>query len=120
MQHKSKSIRPFIGSKNYETSRNFYQDLGFEESIISHDMSYFQSGEMGFYLQDAYVKDWIDNTMIFMEVVDVKRFYKELLALNLPSKYEGVRVVPIREESWGRECFVHDPAGVLWHFGEFF
>jgi hypothetical protein len=120
MQHKSKSIRPFIGSKNFKISRNFYQDLGFEEIIISHDMSYFQSGEMGFYLQDAYVKDWIDNTMIFMEVEDVKRFWNELLTLNLPSKYEGVRIVPIREESWGRECFVHDPAGVLWHFGEFF
>jgi hypothetical protein len=120
MQHNSKSIRPFIGSKNFKISRNFYRDLGFEESIISHDMSYFKSGEMGFYLQDAYVKDWIDNTMIFMEVDDVKRFFKELLVLNLPSKYEGVRLVPIREEEWGRECFLHDPSGILWHFGEFF
>lgn len=22
-------------------------------------------------------------------------------------------------EHWGRECFVHDPSGILWHFGEF-
>jgi catechol 2,3-dioxygenase-like lactoylglutathione lyase family enzyme len=120
MQHKSKSIRPFIGSKDFKTSRDFYRDLGFEESIITHDMSYFKSGEMGFYLQDAYVKDWIDNTMIFMEVEDVRQFWKELVALNLPSKYNRVRLVPIREEMWGRECFLHDPAGILWHFGEFF
>jgi len=21
---------------------------------------------------------------------------------------------------WGKECFVHDPSGILWHIGEFF
>jgi catechol 2,3-dioxygenase-like lactoylglutathione lyase family enzyme len=119
MEHKAKSIRPFIGAKNYAISRKFYQDLGFEESIISPDMSYFKTNEMGFYLQDAYVKDWIDNSMIFMEVDDVQRFCNELLALDLTAKYENVRLTPVRELAWGRECFVHDPSGILWHFGEF-
>jgi catechol 2,3-dioxygenase-like lactoylglutathione lyase family enzyme len=119
MEHKAKSIRAFIGSKNYEISRSFYRDLGFEEHVISHDMCYFKTAEVGFYLQDAYVKDWINNTMVFMEVEDVKQFYSELVALDLPSKYKGVRVIPIRELDWGSECFVHDPSGVLWHFGEF-
>ena len=119
MEHKAKSIRPFIGAKNYELSRKFYQDLGFGESIISADMSYFKTGVTGFYLQDAYVKDWIDNSMIFMEVDDVKRFWNELLALELTSKYDNVRLTPIRELPWGRECFLHDPSGILWHFGEF-
>jgi catechol 2,3-dioxygenase-like lactoylglutathione lyase family enzyme len=119
MEHKAKSIRPFIGAKNYAVSRKFYQDLGFEESIISPDMSYFKTNEMGFYLQDAYVKDWIDNLMIFMEVDDVQRFWNELLALDLTAKYENVRLTPVRELAWGRECFVHDPSGILWHFGEF-
>lgn len=119
MQHQAKSIRPFIGATNYEVSRNFYRDLGFEEIIISTDMSYFKTGEFGFYLQDAYVKDWIDNTMIFMEVADVKRFWNELVALDLNSKYESVRLTPIRVLDWGSECFLHDPSGILWHFGEF-
>jgi hypothetical protein len=119
MDFKSKSIRPFIGAKNYAVSRQFYQDLGFKESIISANMSYFQTEGLGFYLQDAYVKDWIDNTMIFMEVEDVKHFWSELLALNLPTKYENVRLVPVRELDWGRECFLHDPSGILWHFGAF-
>jgi hypothetical protein len=57
--------------------------------------------------------------MIFMEVADVSQFWKELLALELPAKYETVKVVPIRELDWGKECFLHDPSGVLWHFGEF-
>jgi len=119
MEHKAKSIRPFIGAKNYEVSRKFYLDLGFRESILSQNMSYFNTDEIGFYLQDAFVKDWIDNSMIFMEVADVKQFWAELEALDLPSKYDQVKLVPIRELPWGRECFLHDPSGVLWHFGEF-
>ena len=119
MEHKAKSIRPFIGAKNYEVSRQFYQDLGFQESILSPDMSYFKTDGVGFYLQDAYVKDWIGNTMVFMEVDDVKRFWNELLALELTSKYEHVKLTPVRELTWGRECFLHDPSGILWHFGEF-
>src|SRR3569833_3075581 len=119
MEHKARSIRPFIGAKNFELSRSFYRDLGFAEKVLFPSMSLFTSGELGFYLQDGYVKDWIDNTMVFMEVDDVDRFWNELVALNLPDKYIRARVTPIHEYDWGRECFVHDPSGVLWHFGEF-
>jgi len=45
---------------------------------------------LGFYLQDADVKDWIDNTMVFMEVEDVDQWWNELSALNLPVKYNNV------------------------------
>ena len=114
-----KSIRPFLGAKNFDVSRQFYSALGFTESIISGELSLFSSGEFGFYLQKAYVKDWVDNTMVFMEVEDVYAFWDKLVALDLPSRFEGVRIVPVRELPWGRECFVHDPSGILWHFGSF-
>ena len=119
MQHKAKSIRPFIGAKNYEISRNFYRDLGFLESVLSPDMSYFDSDGFGFYLQNAFVKDWVDNTMIFMEVANVNQCWKDLLELDLCSKFEKVKLTPIRQLDWGKECFLHDPSGILWHFGEF-
>lgn len=119
MEHTGKSIRPFIGAKNFNESRRFYRDLGFEERELDPGFSYFYSDNLGFYLQDAYVKDWVDNTMVFMEVHDVRRFWQDLEALGLPAKYEGVRITPIRDMDWGSECFVHDPSGILWHFGEF-
>ncbi|MET3980060.1 catechol 2,3-dioxygenase-like lactoylglutathione lyase family enzyme [Mucilaginibacter sp. UYP25] len=119
MEHKGISLRPFIGAKDFKISRSFYRDLGFEETVLSHNMSVFKSGTLSFYLQDFYVKDWIDNTMLFMEVDDVERFWQELVALDLPGKHKNVRLTPIRTEPWGKECFVHDPSGVLWHFGEF-
>lgn len=119
MNHKTISIRPFIGAKDYDVSRNFYLDLGFKESIISPEMSLFITGNTGFYLQKAYVKDWIDNTMVFLEVDDADRYYAELSATGVTSKYEGVRLTPVRHYDWGKECFLHDPSGVLWHFGQF-
>jgi catechol 2,3-dioxygenase-like lactoylglutathione lyase family enzyme len=119
MEHKAISIRPFIGAKDFELSRSFYRDLGFQESILFPNMSYFKTERLGFYLQDAYVRDWIDNSMIFLEVEDVSRYWNELLALDVAAKYKSVRLTPIRGNDWGRECFMHDPSGILWHFGEF-
>ena len=119
MNDNIKSIRPFIGAKNYEVSRNFYTDFGFQESVITDTLSYFYLGNFGFYLQDADVKDWIDNSMVFMEVGDVDAFWDQLITLKLTEKYEGVRLIPIRKLDWGKECFVHDPSGILWHFGTF-
>lgn len=120
MKHHIKSIRPFLGAKDFEISRSFYRDLGFEETMIDYSMCVFKTHKMEFYLQNAYVKEWIDNTMIFLEVDDVERYYNNLLTLDLPAKYAGVKLSPIRTEHWGRECFLHDPSGILWHFGEFF
>jgi hypothetical protein len=120
MKHVAKSIRAFIGAINFEESRLFYKELGFEESPISKDMSYIRvTDKLGFYLQNAYVEDWINNSMIFLEVDDVNRYWNELQSLGLHQKYKNVKLTPVREENWGRECFMHDPSGVLWHFGEF-
>ena len=82
MKHQANSIRTFIGSKDFEVSRSFYKDLGFQEFTISKNMSYFKIFEtLGFYLQDAYVKDWVNNSMIFLEVNNVEEYYYELQKL---------------------------------------
>ena len=119
MEQQTKSIRPFIGAKDFELSRNFYTDLGFKETILSNTMSVFKIDELAFYLQDAYVQDWIDNSMIFLEVENIALYWDNLLTLNLTVKYKNVKIVPIKNYNWGKECFIHDPSGVLWHIGEF-
>jgi hypothetical protein len=115
-----KSIRPFIGAKNFEISRNFYRDWGFEEITLGHNMSVFKTNGLAFYLQDYYAKDWIDNSMIFLEVENVAQYWNNLLALNLTAKYKDIKLTPIQSYDWGCECFVHDPSGILWHIGEFY
>ena len=113
------SIRPFIGAKDYNLSRSFYQHLGFKEIVLNDAMCLFSKGPIGFYLQKAYVKDWVDNTMIFLEVDDVEDYWNNLVALDLPVKFPGAKLLPIRHLDWGSECFVHDPSGNLWHIGQF-
>lgn len=40
MKQNIKSIRPFIGSENFKTSREFYSDLGFEETVLKATCPY--------------------------------------------------------------------------------
>lgn len=115
-----KSIRAFIGAKNFEESRNFYKDLDFSEVILSENMSVFKVDEnLSFYLQNAFVKDWVDNSMLFLEVEDLEEYLLSLKSKKLTDKYTNVRISKIVENDWGKEFFVHDPSGILWHVGNF-
>lgn len=119
MEQPYKSIRPFIGSEDFALSRRFYTELGFTETILFPNLSLFKAGEFGFYLQDAFVEDWINNTMVFMEVRDISSFWNNLVALHLTDTFRTARISDIRQQPWGKVCYVHDPCGILWHFGEF-
>lgn len=120
MINKSTSIRAFIGAINYDESRDFYKKLGFVETIIDKKMSLFRVNEnLSFYLQDSYVKDWVDNSMLLLEVPDVDACMEDLIQRDLHNQYERVRLSKIRESHHGREIFMHDPSGVLWHFFQF-
>jgi len=125
VEHNALSVRPFIGAKDFSQSRRFYSAMGFTEVVISAGMSLFQAGDhspgggVAFYLQDAYVQDWVDNTMLFLEVRDVDCHLADLLKLGLPDQFPGVRISGIRVEAWGKEYFLHDPSGILWHIGQF-
>jgi len=92
MNYKAKSIRTFIGAKNYNESRTFYTD---------------------------YVKKWCNNSMVFLEVDNLDKCWKELNGKGLDGKYKYVRFTEIKQFDWGREFFMHDPSGILWHFGQF-
>lgn len=119
MNFEVKSTRAFIGSKDFDMSRSFYRELGFDENVISNMMSLFTIATFSFYLQNACVKDWIENTMLFIEVSDVHECFSQLKQLKLDEKYEGVKLLPIKKDYWGEECFLLDPAGILLHFGQF-
>ncbi|MEX0275532.1 MAG: glyoxalase [Flavobacteriaceae bacterium] len=121
MEYGPKSLRTFVGAKDFELSRQFYRDLGLTEVPISGDMVLFTwPNGLSFYLQDYYVRDWVDNSMLFLEVADVERCLLDLEARGLVQKYPSVRLSKIKKWDWGREIFLHDPSGILWHFGEFF
>jgi hypothetical protein len=56
-------------------------------------MSDFKVNEnVAFYLQNTYFKDWVDNSIIFLEIDDLDDFRKELFAHNLVEKYQMMRI----------------------------
>lgn|GEM_PF-2106860 len=70
--------------------------------VLDNRVSYFKVNEnLAFYLQNAKFKDWVDNSMIFLEIDDLDGFRKELLA----EKYEIVRTSEIKNEVRRSEYF---------------
>ncbi|MTB53400.1 VOC family protein [Lewinella sp. W8] len=112
-------LRTFLPAKDFALSREFYAELGAKELWSSNDMVLFRLGQSTFYLQDYYVKDWAENLMMFLMVPELDAFWEELRALDLPSRYAGVRWKAPTDYDWGlREIHLIDPAGTLWHFAK--
>jgi hypothetical protein len=112
------TLKPFIGSKDFEISKLFYREMGFEEVAIDTNLSLFKNGTFGFYLQNYYLKEWLENTMLFVEVNNVEKTFNDLSEISLHSKFNGVKILPIKEEAWGRVFHVIDPSGILLHFAK--
>lgn len=120
MIHPAKSIRTFIGSKDFAESTKFYETMGFQVKLLSKGFSLVTVKEnICFYLQDYYSKEWCENCMIFLEVDHLESYWEAMKVLGLPDKFKGVKLSSIKHEDWGSEFFLHDPAGILWHFGTF-
>jgi hypothetical protein len=84
-------------------------------------MSFFKIDEkLGFYMQRAFVKDWVYNSMLFLEVDDIEGYQSVIKNKNLTEKHKKVKLSEIVENDWGREFFLHDPSGILWHIGCFY
>ena len=111
-----RNIRTFLPSIDFERSRQFYLDLGFEIMWEGKDLIIFGTKEQNFFLQNAYVEVWAQNTMVQMHVDDLDQLY--LIAEELNRKYEEVKIKPIFTADYGRTFHMLDPAGVLWHMTE--
>lgn len=57
--------------------------------------------------------------MVFLEIDHLESCLESLKSLKLTEKYENVRLSEIVYNDWGNEFFLHDPSGILWHFGIF-
>lgn len=120
MNFNTKSLRSFIGSKNFALSKEFYMSIGFTMTWEGERMCYFRiEDDYGFYLQDYFVEEWVYNTMLFLEVEDLEVCYDCITQLDLTGQFPGSKLSTFKEIEGGREFFLTDPSGVLWHFGEF-
>jgi hypothetical protein len=66
----TEAARPFLPTKDFETSRAFYEALGFSK-LLKGDVAIFGVGPSAFILQRYYQKDWATNYMMQLMVDDL-------------------------------------------------
>lgn len=110
--------RPFLPSKDFDTSKAFYEALGFAKELDG-EVAIFRIGASGFILQQRFEKQWAENAMMQLMVDDLDTWWSHITSLDLPRKFG---VPPPRAptiQPWGvRVAFLVDPSGVLWHIAQ--
>ena len=110
------SLQPFVPSgKDFDGSKRFFQELGFEVGWDAGDYVGFKLGTCQFILQRYDHKEFAENFMVNVAVDDVDAFYNEVQGKGLPEKY-GIRINKPVNMPYGREVNLIDLAGVCWHF----
>jgi hypothetical protein len=113
-----RSMRPVVPAKDFEVSKRFYVDLGFQGRPLTDNLVEMSLGGYAFILQNYYVQEWADNVVMHMLVSDLSLWWNHIVALDLPSRY-GVRSPRAPQlEDWGLVAAVVDPSGVLWRIAE--
>jgi uncharacterized glyoxalase superfamily protein PhnB len=111
-------IKAFVPARDFELSKQFYQDMGFDMAWSSDALAYFCHGDSSFLLQNFYVKEHADNFMMHLLVEDVDAWWQQVQARGIAAKY-GTKAEPPEDRDWGlRDFIIVDPTGILWRVGQ--
>jgi hypothetical protein len=118
-------LKAFLPAKDFELSKQFYQDLGFTLCWGTEgDLAYFHYGDhschgkVGFLLQRFYVKEFAENLMMHLLVRDVDAWWTRIQDKKIIEKY-NVRAEPPEDRPWQmRDLVLVDPSGVLWRIAQ--
>src|SRR5436189_4170255 len=82
------SLEPFIPSgKNFESSKQFFQELGFKINWDAGDYIGFQKDDCRFILQKFNNKEFAENFMLSVKVSNIDEFRQGVLDKQLPQKF---------------------------------
>ena len=114
----TESARPFLPAKDFESSKSFYEALGFRK-LLDGDVAIFAVGKSAFILQRYYQKGWADNCVMQLMVDDLDQWWAHIEMLDLAKSFGVTAPKPPAMQPWGlRVAYVYDPAGVLWHVAQ--
>jgi catechol 2,3-dioxygenase-like lactoylglutathione lyase family enzyme len=110
--------KAFVPARDFELSKSFYQDLGFELVWSTEDLTLLRRGRASFLLQDFYVQEHAGNFMMHLLVEEVDAWWRHVQERELSSRY-GIKAEPPTDRPWGmRDFVIVDSAGVLWRIGQ--
>jgi hypothetical protein len=112
------SLEPFVPSGgNMEIAKEFFKEIGFAINWDSGDYVGFQRDDCRFILQKYDVAEFAANFMLSVKVSSILEFQALLEEKAIAQRF-GVKIGRIKQEPYGKELNVIDPAGVCWHFVE--
>jgi hypothetical protein len=118
-KHTGSDFKAFIGSKDFELSRDFYIALGFTLNFEQESIAEFELGGSKFYLQRYYQRQWCRNTMLHITVNDANAWYEHVSEVLKRRRFGTAKANPPKIEDYGaRVTHVWDPSGVLLHLAE--
>ena len=110
--------RPFLPAKDFDTSKRFYEALGFTK-VLDSEVAIFRMGASGFILQKYFQKTWAENFMMQLMVDDLDAWWTHIASLDLPTRFGVAAPKPPTMQPWGlRIAYLFDPSGVLWHVAQ--
>lgn len=111
-------IKAFVPARDFDLSKRFYQDLGFEVAWSSDDLASLRHGTTSFLLQRFYQQEHAANFMMHLLVDDVDTWWAHVEARQLAETYR-VKAEPPSDKPWRmRDFAIVDPTGVLWRIGQ--
>ena len=111
-------LKAFVPAKDFELSKQFYQDVGFTLASDGDGIAYFRHENVSFLLQNFYKKELAENFMMHLLVENVDAWWKKIQERKIGEKY-GVRTSPPEQRPWPmRDFILLDPSGVLWRVAE--
>jgi hypothetical protein len=112
------SARPFLPARDFESSRAFYECLGFNK-LLDADVAIFEVGSTSFILQRRFEKARAENCMMQLMVDDLDAWWQHIEGLDLAVRFGVPRPKPPAMQPWGlRVGYLVDPSGVLWHIAQ--
>jgi len=111
-------IKAFVPAKDFELSKQFYQDIGFTLASDEDGIAYLFYGNTSFLLQDFYIQELAENFMMHLLVESVDAWWAQIQERKIAEKYQ-INIDPPVERPWRMRDFVLvDPSGVLWYIAE--
>jgi len=113
-------FKPFVPSNDYETSKAFYQHLGFHLNWDSGEVCEIDTTfGYRFLLLPKNHNNYAHSLMLHFMVNSAQQWYDHFSSIKLSEKFEGTKVAAPELMPWGLLItHVWDPAGVLLHFAE--
>ena len=111
-------IKAFVPARDFERSKQFYQDLGFTMASEGGGVAYFHFEHASFLLQDFNTESLANNFMMHLLVHDVDAWWQRINESGVVQKY-GVTLSNIEQQPWRmRDFCLTDPSGVLWRIAQ--